>query len=139
VSDEPFADENDSQDGPGLKALLSWLSISDKRLALVTFAATLAANIVTVIVVALGIIAYRAENKLAKLDNPRPGHYWPGWVVWAMLGVITVIMWLGTSKYTKRLRSSLPWQILGLLLVVLGFLWFVFIVMGSLGSLFAVK
>lgn len=118
------------------------LAEGDKRLGFVTFVATLAANIATVVVVALAVSSNDAENELGKLLNPRPGHSsWniPWWAFAAFFALGVVVVWVGVSPRMKRIRDSWPVLILTLGVGLLCVLVVIIMALGVLGSLAGVR
>jgi hypothetical protein len=108
-------------------------SAADKRLALITFAATVAANLVTAVFVGVAILAYHMSNALFAYN--RSHRYWPSWTRWPVLIFFAIIgAWVFAPK---RVRYSRPgWSILVAVAIVaiLGLLFWVFAILGSLAS-----
>ena len=142
VDVEPTSEDGQTKRRHSPISILSSLTPADKRVTLVTFVATLAANIATVIIVALAIIAYHIENWFQKVDQPvkQPPPAWVGWAVTlALLAIFNVVMWIATGKRTKRIRDSNAWLIMELLWAGMGALIFLVTLLGLLGSLVLVK
>jgi predicted membrane protein len=127
---EPPKDQNDKRTA----GLWSSLSAADKRLGLITFAATLAANIVTVVFVAFGIAAYHADRIFRALFNPQHGQsrMWLFWIIVAGL-VVPVVFGLFFKPDSKARR------VIFALMVSLIFLLLVFLIFAGLGKLASVK
>jgi hypothetical protein len=82
------SNEKPNNDDSRLRSLLSSLTVADKRFALVTFLSTLAANIATAIIVALGLIAYNATNRFKEITNNPDGKHAASF--WIVLFVLTI-------------------------------------------------
>jgi len=103
-----------------------------------TFAATLAANLATVVLVALAILAARVANLFDAFNNSITQHHHPlpVWVAWMVLA----LMFVGLSlSFNKRVRESLLGISVALLLGVLGILMCIFWLFATLGALVSVK
>jgi uncharacterized membrane protein len=113
-----------------------WLkfSLEEKRLALITVAATLVANIVTLIIVALALAANQAMNAFGKLDQRRLNL--PAWTIFIFVGVALLAI---TIFSIKRVQQSTFIIVFEISAAILGILWTLFLIFAFLGELAAVK
>jgi len=113
-----------------------WLTFSteDKRLAVVTIAATLVANIATLMIVAFALAANHAMNVLAKLDDRNLNL--PAWAVFIVCGIAIFASVIFSIKRVRQSTFAIMLEIAG---GILGFLWCVFILFALLGQLAAIK
>lgn len=116
-----------------IKRLWSSISVGDKQQALITFVATLAANITTVIFIALAIVAYHASNIINSFYSPqrgRPSHTWIGWISFAASIIFFASIF---SKPAKKAWPALSW--LGPAIIIICVLLIFFACLGELASI----
>jgi hypothetical protein len=109
------------------------LSPEDKRLALVTFTATLAANVATLVVAGVALLAYHLGPRLASADGGAwMGGLALGYIVLVLLGHRVSDRWFLAGEKTGRLGRVI-W-ILYLCADALGFVFLLFFILGKLIS-----
>jgi hypothetical protein len=132
---ETEPDEGQNQADTGNASLLPSLSADDKRVAIITFAVTLAANVITAMLVGLALVAYHMQNVLFSYNKqhiPLP--------VWAQLTLAITILVPFTLSFTrKRIRHSRFAISVYLIAGAVCILGFTFLVFALLGDLLAVK
>jgi hypothetical protein len=111
------------------------LNPEDRKLALITFAATLAANVATLAVAGVALLAYRLGPRLANVD----GGSWTaglllGWIILVSFGHKVFDRWFFGGKKVGRLD-----RIIWILYVCADALVFVFLLFFVLGKLISVK
>jgi hypothetical protein len=129
----------ESKKSQGEAGLLSSITESDKKLALVTFAATLAANVATVIFIGLSIAAFHFVKIWSALDNSASQHNRQHLPEWIKTLVVVAIFGGGSLYLIKRVRNSrLAINIL-LVVAAAGTVGISIVILGTLGGLASIK
>jgi hypothetical protein len=132
-------DPIESKKGKRKATLLSSITESDKRLALVTFAATVAANVATVIFIGLSIAAFHFLKVWSAWDNSVSQHNRQHLPEWVKALVVVAIYGGGLSFLIKRVRRSRLALTIALVVAAAGTVGISIVILGTLGQLASIK